>query len=150
MSWYKVAQSQKGWEDTLGDIQRYLYDAYQCRVYITTMPKKITVSAALAHNTYGHVMWQDYWKYDPNESDKARSTFSQVKKAVKEVFDEFKTNEIPNPSLHSYLREAVRFIDIEHKPESRIPWVDNARDKECVKDWRNSIYGNRYPESSGF
>jgi hypothetical protein len=151
MSWYKEAKSsQKGWTDSLGDVQRYLYDAYDCRVFITKMAHKATVSLTLAHLQYGHVMYQDFWRYSVDEMTSARKTFQQVKTAVDKVFQDFRTNEIPNPSLHSFLREAVRHIDLEHKPDSRIPFVDWARDKDGVKDWRNSIYGNRYPMADGF
>ena len=151
MSWYKEAKGlQKGWIDTLGDVQRYLYDAYDCRVFITKMASKITVSVSLAHLQYGHVMFQDFWRFKPEEINLAKNTFQEVKKAVSEIFDQFKTAEIPNPSLHSFIREAIRHIDFEHKPTSRIPHVDWARKQDGVKDWRNSLYGNRYPESDGF
>lgn len=154
MSWYKEAQEgwQKSYKDVLGDVQRYLYDAYECRVYLTKMAKKTTVSITLAHYQLGHVVWQDFWNYKPNETEKATSTFEAINKASKKIFNDFKTNAIPNPMLHSYLREGVRFIDIQHKPTCRIPSVDWAREHSCVTDWRNSIYGNRYPneEISGF
>ena len=153
MSWMKKAKSgyQSGWTDTLGDVQRYSYDAYCGRVYITNLAnKKITVSVQLNHLQEGTCMWQDFWRYEVAEESKARNTFNMVKKAVGKVFDDFKTNDIPNPMLHTYMREAVRNIDIQHKPTSRIPWVDWARSKSCVEDWRKSIYGNRYPESDGF
>jgi hypothetical protein len=151
MSWYKQAKgSQKGWTDTLGDIQRYMYDAYDCRVFITKTATKITVSVSLAHMMYGHVMWQDFWRFNTDEMPAARKTYRQVKSAVDEIFNNFRTAEIPNPNLHAFLREAVRHIDLIHKPTSRIPSVDWAREHDGVKDWRNSIYGNRYPESDGF
>lgn len=154
MNWYKIAQSQgwqDGWQDDLGDIQRYSYDAYSARVFITKLGnEKITVSVGLFHLLNGTCMWQDFWRFKSNEVSKAKSTYAKVKNATEEVFQKFRTNDIPNPMLHTHMRESVRFIDIEHKPTSRIPFVDWARSKECVKDWRSSLYGNRYPESDGF
>jgi hypothetical protein len=82
--------------------------------------------------------------------DSAKSTYKRIIAAADKVFEDFRSNEIPNNLLHTYLREAVRFIDLEYKPSCRIPSVDWAREQQGVADWRNSIYGTRYPISEGF
>jgi len=153
MSWYKGANKgwQDGWEETFGDVQRYIYDAYTARVFITNLAnEKITVSVSLVMIQTGHTMWQDFWRYDISEVALARATFKKVSDITGKIFDEFRYNDIPNPMLHSYLREALRHIDLKHKPKSRIPSVDWAREHDGVTDWRSSIYGNRYPKSDGF
>lgn len=152
MNWFKTAQQsyQRGTVSTMGDIQRYLYDAYAGRVFITRTAKKITVSLTLAHQQFGTVCYQDFWRYELNEESKAKSTFNKVSSVVGDIFADFKTNDIPNANLHAYLREGVRDIDLEHKPTSRIPSVDWAREQHGEKDWRSLIYGTRYPEVDGF
>lgn len=156
MSWYKEAQKagwQEGWTDEFGDLQRYLYDAYTCKVYVTKLAdSKITISTTLAHAQYGHMMWQWFWKFDVNDEKGARECYRQVKEAVGDVFQEFRSNEIPNNLLHSYLREAVRPIFEKNRPKTRIPFIDWAFEQTGVADWRNSIYGTRYPtqEIDGF
>lgn len=162
MNWYKIATTtdshlsssdgrQKGWEDQMGDIQRYSYDPYQVRVYITRLAEsKITVSITLHHVWAGSIIWQDFWAFGPKEMSKATATYHEVKKAADGVFKDFRTNEIPNTLINSFLREAVRFIDMEHKPASRVPYVDWAREQKGVADWRSSIYGTRYPNPQGY
>jgi hypothetical protein len=163
MSWYskKIAQStnpadtgegwQEGSEETFGDVQRYLYDSYVCRTYITKLAgKKITISLSLLHLQEGISMWQDFWRFGTDEEALARKIYEQIKKAMQEVYDHFKTNTIPNNLLYTFMREAVREIAPEHKPSTRIPHLDWNRKNPKVTDWRHSIYGNRYPESDGF
>jgi hypothetical protein len=154
LNWYKIAQVagwQEGWDETLGDIQRYIYDAYTARVFITKLAsEKITVSVSLYHMQNGTCMWQDFWRFKTNESAKAKACYNKVKQATEKVIQTFKTNDIPNPMIHSYLREECRFISPESKPTSRIPHVDWAREQKGVEDWRNSIYGTRYPMPDGF
>jgi hypothetical protein len=157
MAWYgkMIKASSGGWQDgfdeTLGDVQRYLYDAFTMRVYITKLAgKKYTVSCSLYHLQEGICMWQDFWRFEATEGDKARRVYKEVSTAVKKVCEDFKTNDIPNPMLHTYMREAVRFIAPEAKPSCRIPHVDWARSIPCESDWRKTLYPNRYPESDGF
>lgn len=154
MNWYKIAQSQgwqDGWHETLGDVQRYSYDAYTARVFITKLAsEKITVSIGLYHEHNGICMWQDFWRFKISESKQALSTYQEISKIAESIMNTFKTNDIPNPMIHSHLREACRYVDVEHKPSSRIPFVDWAREQDGVKDWRSSIYGNRYPKYDGF
>lgn len=157
-NWYKKASTeytvksqdgrQQGYEDTLGDVQRYIYDPYIVRVFITKLAdKKVTVSINLMHNWSGMMAWQDFWKYDITDGAEAVRTYKKVTKAAADVFESFRTNEIPNNLLYSHLREAVRYIDLSHKPTSRIPHVDWAREQKGTADWRSSIYGTRYPDT---
>jgi hypothetical protein len=142
---------QEGWDDTFGDVQRYLYDSYVCRVYATKLAgKKITVSVSLLHLQEGICMWQDFWRFEPTEASAARAVYSEVKKAMADVFEHFKTNAIPNNLLFPHMREACREIAPDKKPSCRIPMVDAARKIQNTTDWRESIYGTRYPESDGF
>lgn len=155
MNWYKQAQSesgwQKGWTDNFGDIQRYVYDAYQCSVYITKLDhEKITVSTSMSHMQFGHVMWQDFWRFKQTQIGEAQKVFASVKSAVQKVFKQFRSNDIPNNLLHSYLREEVRHIGAEYKPKTRVPAIDWAAKIDGSPDWRSNIYGKRYPISDGF
>lgn len=143
-------RNQLGWMDSIGDAQRYSYDPYDCRVFITKMANKITVSITLMHYFMGGVMWQDFWHFEPGQYKSAKKTYNSVKKAAHDVFNQFQGRTIPTALVHSYLREAVRFIDPEARPTTRIPYIDWSREQPGVSDWRNSIYGNRYPETSGF
>jgi hypothetical protein len=148
-NWYKTAQSgfQKSWTDDIGDIQRYIFDNYQCRVFLTKTAQMISISISLNHQAFGHVMWQDFWRFPHNLEDKAKEIFNDVKVVTSKIFNDFRSNLIPNPMLHSYLREAVRHIGEEYKPTSRIPFVDWAKQHDGVSDWRSSIYGTRYPKN---
>lgn len=161
MNWYSrelrkqaetgSSSNQDWWLEELGDVQRYLTDPYECRVYATTGADKITVSITLVHVFMGVVSWQDFWKFGKHESAAAKSTFKKVSAIAKKVVDDFTDGSKPTQLLHTYLREETRFIDVEHKPESRIPSIDWAREQKGVTDWRNSLYGNRYPtDISGF
>ena len=152
MNWYKVAQStyQDGWTDTFGDIQRYALDPYRAQVFLTKTSQKITVSVTIAHEQFGLIVWQDFWSFPLNKESEAKKTYGKVHDAVQKIFSAFRGDETPNNMLHTTVREAVRHIDPQYKPDSRVPWVNWARNNDGVSDWRGSIYGVRYPDQSGF
>jgi hypothetical protein len=157
MSWYRQPSEvsdrndhQHGWMTDLGDVQRYSYDPYQVRVYITTLPKReITIAMTLHHVWSGGIIYQDYWRFDLKEKSAAQTCFKKVCKAAEGVIEHFRIADSPNSLIVPHIREATRFIELDRKPSCRIPYIDWAREHAGVKDWRNSIYGNRYPATDG-
>ena len=144
---------QDGVRDFMGDVQRYLYDPYSVSIYITQLENKsVHVSLTVSHLSIGTQVWQDFWKYNIKEEAKAKETYNQLKKITKEIYEEFLTNKIPNNLFFNYIRKATADIDKEHRPKSRIAQINWARDISYEKDWRISIYGNRYPteETDGY
>ncbi len=152
MNWLQLSKtaSQEGWSEQFGEVQRFALDAYRCNVYLTKTSHKLAVSVSVNHDMFGLNIYQEFWKYELNEDSSARSTYNKAKTIVAEIFDEFQITEEPNLNLHSRIREAVRDLDKEHKPTTRVPWINAARDVEGVSDWRKSLYGTRYPEIGGY
>lgn len=159
MSWYRLPveisdrnDTQDGWMTDLGDVQRYSFDPYQVRVYITKLTERdeVTVSATLHHVWSGGIVFQEFWRYKETELSKAKKGYEKVCKICEAVIEEFRTGQTPNNLIQPHLREELRYIHIENKPTTRIPHVDWARQQPGVQDWRNSIYGNRYPKTDGF
>jgi hypothetical protein len=153
-NWYGIAKVaagiQKGWTDQFGEVQRYALDSYRCDVFLTQTNQKYAVSVAVNHDMFGLTVFQEFWKYGLDERQKAEATFSEAKKIVSGIFADFRSSEEPNALLHTYIREAVRHLDADHKPSTRIPWVNNARHVDGEHDWRSSIYGTRYPQPTGY
>ncbi len=145
MSWYKQAK-QTSWNQSIGDSVRYTIDAHEVKVAMTELPTRTTVSLTLLHASFGTIMWQEFWSYKKGE-DGAKATYDKVAALTKRVVDKFVADATPSPMLHSYLREEVRHLDAEHKPSTRIPSVNWARQQDGVQDWRQSIYGTKYPSS---
>jgi hypothetical protein len=144
-------ERQFGYEDTMGAVQRYSHDPYAVKVYKTLLGKeKIAVCITLNSLWAGGVIWQDFWAYKTSEGSTAEDTFQRIVKVANEIFNDFRVNEIPNLFLYTHLREACRWLDMEHKPKSRVPYVDWAREQNGVIDWRSSIYGTRYPKQNGY
>lgn len=167
MNWYqrsqpqgfrKTAFKQDEWSHYFGDYQRWVIDAYEVRLFKTATDKQITISLNVWSGHVGEMTFQEFWKYDVNQSSKANSAYSEMKKIAQEVVDNFTKGEnfeAPSHLIASTLRTKLWDVDREAlvKARSNIPFINYARQKATYEaDWRSSLYGNRYPtgDSSGF
>lgn len=165
-NWYKHSQTSgfvkiAGFSQTehgyyLGDHQRWVLDTYEVRLFLTKTKEKISISLNVFHYHLGMMMFQDFWKYGLDEEAKAKSSFSKMKAKADEIKDLFTSGDdfnSPNLNIANHLRTEFWEIDREHLAKSNIPHINYSRQKATYeKDWRSSIYGNRYPtgETSGF
>lgn len=164
MAWFKQAKSktstvpefensgkmQESWQTNLGDYQRWVVDAYTASAYLTETKYKITVGITVNKVHLGTVMFQTFWKFKHNEMDKAKKTYKQVKEAVAKIFDELADTESPSSLYESMIRHDCHNIDVEHREDSTIPQGNYIKRYQAERDWRNSIYGTRYPKPTDY
>jgi hypothetical protein len=163
MAWYKkasksifaptsesVGKSQKRWNANLGDYQRWVVDAYEASVYITQTDYKIAVAVTVNKIHLGTIMLQMFWKYSLKEEKAAEKTYKEVCKAVGKVFDELSDTESPSSLYESMIRHDCSKIDKEHMAKTNNPIINYSQDVKYERDWRSSIYGNRYPKPGEF
>lgn len=165
MNWYKRSSfsnaktasfKQDEWSHTFGDYQRWVIDAYEVRLYKTKTDTKISISLNIWNGHNGEMTFQEFWKYDTNEESKASSAYKKMISASEEVAKEFTSGDkkdSPNNQIAAALRSKLWEIDREHLAKSNIPSINYSRQKASYeKDWRSSIYGNRYPtgDTTGF
>ncbi len=143
---------QESWEKTYGDYQRWVIDMYEVKVFLTKSHKFASISLNVWNWHNGLMVFQDFWKYDLKEYEKSKSTFKKIVKACSDAYEDFVKGDFqtaPNSMFYSYIRNSTWDIDREHLAQSNIPHINYARQKATYeKDWRSTLYGNRYPKES--
>lgn len=166
MAWFKEAskkshapvfetsgEMQEMWQTELGDYQRWVVDAYTATAYLTKTKYKIAVSISVNKLHLGTIMLQMFWKYDLKEQKRAQKTFKEVKEALNKIFNELSDEEAPSSLYESMIRHDCGKIDREKLAQTTVPMINHSFKYDYERDWRNSIYGNRYPkpnEQSGY
>jgi hypothetical protein len=164
MSWYKQSQirdfvktsfKQENTEETFGDYQRYVCDAYDVKTYYTTLSNRIAIAINIYNMTTGGCQYQQFWTYSSKEGSRAKATYKEINDKIKEVVAHYTEIEeySPNSMIVSTLKAATWEIDRAGRARSNIPWINYAIDKASYEeDWRQSIYGGRYPknDSTGY
>jgi len=165
MTWYKQASAdkiinnemssrlQEEWMASMGDFQRAPTDAYQCYVHLSETNYKITVCASIMTVHSGTMMLQMFWKYGLNEKSAAKKTYEQIKKQVATIIEDITKTESPSSLFESMVRVDCSKIATDKIARTNIPHINWSQNVKYERDWRSSIYGNRYPhpnEINGF
>lgn len=159
MTWYKQASKsnapifesagelQDSWNMNLGDYQRWVVDAYTASSYLTKTKNKITVAITVNKVHLGTIMLQIFWKYELDEEARARKCFKETQKVLTKIFNDLSDNELPSALYEGMIRVDCSKIDPEKLAKTTIPHINWCHDVQYERDWRSSIYGNRYPKA---
>ena len=129
-----------------GDIQRYVFDSQTVKVFLSRTSKKWAVSLMTNHTYIGTCGFSMFWTFDLNEGEKAKQVFKKVDKIAKETIQEFIKEEKPTSIFYPVLRNRLtEEIDKSDIIKTNIPSINYSYDLQPQGDWRESIYGTRYP-----
>jgi len=140
---------QDEWSFDMGDYQRWVIDTFRIETFMTKLNDRNVISLHVYNWHNGSMRYQEFWKYAANEEDKCKESYKKIIEVCKGVIDELTSpghEDQPNNIVVSMLRARVWEIDRDRLPRTNIPHINYYYDKaQPVEDWRNSIYGNRYP-----
>lgn len=158
MAWYKQSSKkeqipgdeikskiQDQWIVHIGDFQKWPTDAYDCAICISETNYKIAVSISIQTSHSGTMMYQLFWKYGLNEKDRAKKTYKEAIEAVSKIIVEISEEEMPSSLFESMTRTDCSLIDTEKIAKTTIPHINWSQKVKYERDWRSSLYGNRYP-----
>lgn len=151
----KYAFKQETYQQDFYDYQRWVVDAYEIKSALTETKKFISISLMIYNWHNGIMRYQEFWKYPLSEKDRAKKTYDKIIEKIKETFTMFTEGieeSAPNSLVVSQLRAKVWGIDQERLARTNIPSVNYYHQYVTPEaDWRQSIYGNRYPvDCEGF
>ncbi len=129
------------------DVQRYVMDSYSNKIAISKTKSKITVSILTTHSFLGSVAFNKYWTYDISEAEEAIQMYKDVNEIVEKLIEEFVEGEVSTSVFWPILKFKLDKLQPERNAATNIPWVNFSRyyDQDDNPDWRQNIYGNRYP-----
>ena len=134
-------------EDSIdfGNFQRYVCDSQTVKVFLTKTNAKYAVSLITNHTYLGTVGWSIYWEFGLEQKKEAGKLFEKVSRISREVVKKFVNEEIPTVLLHPTLRQKFKNIKRGDVVRTNIPGINYSYDVPYETDWRQTIYGNRYP-----
>ena len=128
------------------DTNRYQTDDYAINIAIQENVDKYSIGIYITNYKVGISGYQEYWHYGLDEEDVAKTTYSKLEQAIKEITADFEYNNLPMSLLKPVVRRALDGIDVGHKERSGVIMYNYyTTDVEKEPDWRLSLYGHRYP-----
>jgi hypothetical protein len=137
--------NQEGDWHMFGNVNRYRLDAYAIKVFLSRTQYNWTISLMTNHAYLGTAQYNVFWRYGLDEEKRARKTYREVNKVVKETVEYFIDEERPSSLFDCTLRSRIQKIDNNDLVHTNIPIINYSYDIDYSKDWDKNIYGPRYP-----
>jgi hypothetical protein len=139
----------KGRTYYIHDIDRYCTDDYNVNLALDETKKGYSIGLYVINTKLGISGYQEYWHFKKNEKKSAIKTYENIQKIVEKTTKDMTYSLQPMTGVKTQLRAALDKTDVEHKERSNVPLYNfYIADIEKAPDWRNTIYGNRYPDIS--
>lgn len=120
-------------------------DPARGKIWLTESKNKITLTASFYTGTYSFPLYEESWFYPKEENKRAFKTYNHIVHVLEDMKMDVEDDELPMPSLQGWARETLRYIDPDRKKPTNNLALSSARNEPGSSDWRESIYGNRYP-----
>ena len=128
-----------------GNFQRYVCDSQTVKVFLTKTSNKLAVSLVTNHTYLGTAGWSIFWTLDLDQKKEAQELFEVVSLIARETIEEFIKEEKPTVLLHAVLRQKYKKLERSDVNKTNIPIINYSYDIPYETDWRETIYGPRYP-----
>jgi hypothetical protein len=130
----------------LGDVMRYTMDSHDINLSINNTYDEIIVSLTMGSAYVGTYILDCFWSFDNSELDKARKLYKELATKIKPILARFVKEKIPTSLLCPFLRKEVAELNKADYIKTNIPVINYSYDLPVEGDWRETLYGNRYPK----
>ena len=144
LSWdYKSQESKK---IEFGDTMRYTMDSHDINIAMNKTDEEIIVSLTMGSAYVGTYILDSFWSFALSEESKAKKLYGALSSQIKPVLTKFVKERIPTSLLCPFLRKIISQLNKSDYIKTNIPSVNYSYDLPIEEDWRETIYGKRYPK----
>jgi hypothetical protein len=122
-------------------------DGCQGVIELTEGKDNVIIEAIFTTGIYKVALFEEQWLYPKEEIKRAIKTFNKVVNVLEDMKIEAEDSQLPTPSIQGFAREQLRYIDVDRKKPTNNRSLEAAKYLDGVSDWRDSLYGGRYPTS---
>ena len=132
----------------ISDIDRYSTDKYAANLTLQETDKTYSIGFQINNAQIGIAGTTQYWHYPKNKLKEAKSTFNELKTVLHEALVDISYHRPPMALIAPMIRSVISSIDILHRERGIKSSYDFGDYTKFTPDWRETIYGNRYPDIS--
>ena len=129
----------------ISDIDRYTTDKYAANLTLQETDKTYSIGFQINNAQIGIAGATQYWHYSKNKFKEAKSTFNELKNVLHKTLVDIGYHRPPMALIAPMIRSAIFHIDILHRERGIKSSYDFGDYTKFAPDWRETIYGNRYP-----
>ena len=123
-------------------------DGCHAHIELTESKNSIIIEAQLLTKVYSFPLFEDKWVYPKDEDKRAVKTYNRIVNVLEDLKVDTEDDDTPTPTIQGMAREELRFIDVDRKKPTNNVSTEAAKKEADNGDWRQNIYGNRYPQQT--
>lgn len=127
------------------DLDRAATDRFECYVSLAKTITGYDIGFQINAGQLGIASNVHYWHYLSNEYKVAKQTFFEIKEATHDFIKQYELEKRSFALLGPELKAILRKIDFPHREGTGVFLVQESFHLPVEGDWRQSLYGNRYP-----
>lgn len=133
---------------SISDIDRYVSDTYIVTLTLQETKNRYSIGFRIYNQQVGTTGLVQYWHYEKSEFKRAKKTYGKLKKILQKLMSDIDYSHPPMAIITPLVRYAIQSVDVGRKERSGNCFHNWFVQLSTAPDWRETIYGNRYPESS--
>ena len=129
-----------------GDTMRYTMDSHDINITLNKTDEEIIVSVTMGSAYVGTYILDSFWSFDLGEEERSRKLYGALSDKIKPVLTRFVKERIPTSLLSPFIRKIISELNVSDYVKTNIPIINYSYDLPLEADWRETIYGKRYPK----
>lgn len=125
---------------------RYGSDSQRIWVFKSANKNEMSVVFELRNERDGILSYSEFWQFKDSEEILANRLYSDLIKIGYGLKEQVEYEHIPIALVAPMFKKAFRGIAISHKEKSNIYGFNWSMEEPYESDWRETIYGARYPD----
>jgi len=130
----------------MGDCLRYTMDSHDINIARTKTDDEIIVSLTMGSAYVGTYILDCFWSFELDEVEKSKKLYNDITSTIKPILKRFTKERIPTSLLSPFIRKAVSELNNSDSVKTNIPAINYSYDIPLSDDWRQTLYGGRYPK----
>ncbi len=132
----------------LRDPERYKSDTHRIWVFKVANTEGISIALEIKNERDGMMIYSDYWHYNKQQESKANNTFQSLVKISERLKEDIESNNTPTSLVCPIIRAQTKNLDLPYREKTTLGFFNDGLVNETEADWRQTIYGERYPNQS--
>lgn len=144
---HEAARSNKDYEIEFVNTEKSK-DLYVLKIFLRFVDDQYRIRLILVSSILAYPALDMTWVFENSQYSTAARVFHRICDEADYIKTHTDENTIPLQILAASIREAVKPISVSHQETTHIPFIDESAREPGVSDWRESLYGDRYPKNS--
>lgn len=121
-------------------------DNYFCELYLRKVKRKVKIKLILYTGILDYAAFEEIWVFRKDQNELALDVYYDILKELDNVQAQYNSTMVPSSNIMPMIRNKIKDIGPKFKRKTNVPSLDRSKSNVIAEDWRETIYGTKYPD----